>query len=102
MAIETIDPRIYSRDTDKDSLEVTFKKINDNFVELDGRSGGGSGIEILNSDPISPTIGQSWVTEYNTTDGEVIGLGLLFTYVEPTTLEAHYKIKGTNEILIIN
>lgn len=37
MAIQPIDPRIYSRDTDKDNLEVTFKKINDNFVELDGR-----------------------------------------------------------------
>lgn len=61
-----------------------------------------SKVNVLSQDPSTPQVGDNWLMEYNTTDGEVIGLGLLFTYVEPTTLEAHFKVKGTNEVITIN
>lgn len=58
-------------------------------------------IKVLETNPVNPIVGDQWITEYNTVDGEVIGLGLLFTYNEPTTIEAFHNIKGTNQILTI-
>jgi len=79
-----------------------LKTINSQSLEGSGNISVSGTIPILSTDPISPVLGESWITEYNSTDGNVIGLGLLFTYTEPTTLEAVYKIKITNEILTIN
>lgn len=60
-------------------------------------------LPIFSSPPSNKPVGSQWLEEYNTQDGEVIGLGLLFTYNESITLEGSYNIQGTSSIIkIIN
>ena len=62
--IERIDPRILARDTTKDTLEVSFKKINDNFQELDGRSSGSGIPDAPNDANAYVRSGLAWVFGY--------------------------------------
>lgn len=58
-------------------------------------------IPILTKTPSNTNTGDIWIVEDNVEEAVPIGLGLLFTYVEPTTIGYQTKVKGSIEILNI-